>query len=234
MRALPAAAAPARGTAAATGSRPTPTALGYEPLPSVGVSRDAEEAVDAAAAAANALPRLVVAWRYAQRGKQRGGGDLVSVSAESSFALAREPTATVAGGSVAGGSVAGGGAAGGLRIASHTLGGLELNGRPALPEVPHTLSPPSLPLPHPSPPLPTSPNPSPPLSTPRLPSPCLASPPSPSPPLIIPSPHTPHTPRRRSYCVGCSLPPEDPMYCSASSNPNPNPDPSPKPLAPSP
>ena len=77
-----------------------------------------------AAAAAAALPRLVVAWRYVQRGRQRGGADLVSITAESSFALAREPTA----------SAAAGGAVGGLRIASHTLGGLELNGRPALPE----------------------------------------------------------------------------------------------------
>ena len=149
MRALPAAAAPARGAAPATGAKPATTVLGYEPLASAGASRDAEDAVDAAAAAADALPRLVVAWRYAQRGKQRGGGDLVSVNAESSFALAHEPTATVAGG-----GAAGGGAAGGLRIASHTLGGLELNGRPALPEVTHTLAPP------PSPPSPTLPSPS--------------------------------------------------------------------------
>ena len=85
--------------------------------------------MDAAAAAAAALPRLVVAWRYVQRGRQRGGTDLVSITAESSFALAREPTA-----SAAAGGAAAGGAAGGLRIASHTLGGLELNGRPALPE----------------------------------------------------------------------------------------------------
>ena len=108
MRALPAAAAPARGAAPATGAKPATTVLGYEPLASAGASRDAEDAVDAAAAAADALPRLVVAWRYAQRGKQRGGGDLVSVNAESSFALAHEPTATVAGGGAAGGGAAGG------------------------------------------------------------------------------------------------------------------------------
>ena len=87
-----------------------------------------------AAAAAAALPRLVVAWRYVQRGRQRGGADLVSITAESSFALKREPTASAAAGGAAAGGAAAGGAAGGLRIASHTLGGLELNGRPALPE----------------------------------------------------------------------------------------------------
>ena len=88
----------------------------------------------AAAAAATALPRLVVAWRYVQRGRQRGGADLVSITAESSFALKREPTASAAAGGAAAGGAAAGGAAGGLRIASHTLGGLELNGRPVLPE----------------------------------------------------------------------------------------------------
>ena len=35
--------------------------------------------MDAGAAAAAALPLLVVTWSYAQRGKQRGSGDLVSI-----------------------------------------------------------------------------------------------------------------------------------------------------------